>query len=109
MECLNVVMRSPAMHANYVALIPSLKTGFIRWLFDVGADNLRAVSTILSEKPYSAAFVMESANMDDFQDFALDGNFFGLFSTALDNTSLFELELIASYDPESVLEFISFL
>ena len=52
---------------------------------------------------------MESANMDDFQDFALDGNFFGLFSTALDNTSLFELELIASYDPESVLEFVSFL
>ena len=47
--------------------------------------------------------------MDDFQDFALDGNFFSLFSTALDNTSLFELELIASYDPESVLEFVSFL
>ena len=47
--------------------------------------------------------------MDDFQDFALDGNFFGLFSAALDNTSLFELELIASYDPEGVLEFIGFL
>ena len=54
-------------------------------------ENLRQVTEILSEKPYSSAYICQAARMELFQVYG-SPDWFGRFSQACDNATLFELD-----------------
>ena len=58
-QILQILMSSPAMQGSYVMLPAIQKVVFVDWLFNLGNqnDNLRVIQGILSEKPYSSAFI----------------------------------------------------
>ena len=106
MNIFSMLMRSPCMRAVYGQL-PS-KVAFISFIFDVGYDHLRSIQNILSEKPYCAAFVCETTNIELFQDLELSDGF-SKFSDAVDNLTLYELDQMSVFYYEQIKEFIAFL
>ena len=67
-QILEELMRSPTMCSAYVQLPAIQKVCFISWAFDMGNEfeNLRQVTEILSEKPYSSAYICQAARMEIF-------------------------------------------
>ena len=61
-------------------------------MFIIGNNNFRAVASLLSEMPYSAAFICETARKDKFLTYGADGNFYTQFADAADRTTLYELD-----------------
>ena len=45
-------------------------------MFTIGNNNFRAVASLLSEMPYSAAFICETASKKRFLTYGADGNFY---------------------------------
>lgn len=85
-------MRSTCMQSSYVSLNPTQKVQFVNWMFIIGNNNFRAVASLLSEMPYSAAFICETARKDKFLTYGADGNFYTQFADAADRATLYELD-----------------
>jgi hypothetical protein len=58
--------------------------------------------------PYSAAFVCETATLQNFQELEL-GDGYGQFSDAVDNLTLYELDQLSTFYYDQIRDFISFL
>ena len=78
-------------------------------MFTIGNNNFRAVASLLSEMPYSAAFICETASKKRFLSYGADGNFYTQFSDAADRATLYELDQMSSHYYESIRGFIGFL
>ncbi len=98
------------MKSSYMQLPTIQKVCFISWLFDLSNEygNLALTHELLAEKPYTSAFLCQTATMEQFQ---VNGSpeFYKLFSGACVNARLFELEQLATEYKEEICQFIIFL
>ena len=87
-------MSSPSMRSNYLCLNAPQKINFLCGPIEICAseDCFNIVASLLSESPYAAVFLCEIAQPDYFQDIQMNPALCKQLMTAMDNTTLYELD-----------------